>query len=125
MDISPIQTSADYNAAMVRIDALMEMNNGEGPPADSAEGRELAVRAIIAEVYEDEAFPMDLPTPVEAVKFALEQQGLEQKDLANILHSKSRASELLSGSLKSLSRRMMQRLHDKLHIPAEILIRDF
>ena len=124
MNVFPIRNDMDYNKAMSRIDALMEANDGTGPKVGSKEGDELEVLALLVERYEEERFPLDLPTPVEAVKFAMEQMELGQTDLSQILGSRSRASELLNGNLKGLSRRMMQTLHTKLHIPADILIRD-
>ncbi|NQV84046.1 MAG: transcriptional regulator [Rhodospirillales bacterium] len=123
-EISAISSKSAYKIAMVRIDALMEMNEGAGPARKSVESDELEVLSILAERYEEKAFPMDFPTLAEAVRFALEQTGLGQTDLGKILGSRPRASELLNGRLGGLSRSMMQVLHDKLHIPAEILIRD-
>lgn len=123
-EISAINSKVAYRHAMARIDVLMELNDEAGPVKNSAEAGELEVLSILAERYEEQAFPMDLPTPTEAVRFALEQMDLGQPDLSRILGSRSRASELLSGNLNGLSRRMMQILHERLHIPAEILIRD-
>lgn len=124
MNITPVHNDDDYQETMARIDVLMDLNGGEGPEMGTPEADELEIRAVLAERYEEEAFPLDLPSPVDAVKFALEQRGLVQSDLSRILRSRSRASELLSGNLNGLSRRMMQGLHKHLHIPAEILIRD-
>lgn len=124
MQIAPIHNQDDLDVALARIDELMDFNDGEGPRLESDEGRELDVLSTLAERYEETAFPMDLPSPVAAVLFALEQKGLRQADLANILKSRSRASELLHGNLKGLSRHMMQVLHRNLNIPAEILIQD-
>lgn len=124
MQIAPIQNQEDLNAALARIDELMSLNDGEGPDASSDENRELDVLSILAERYEEKAFPMDLPSPIAAIEFALEQQGLNQADLGKILNSRSRASELLHGNMKGLSRKMMQVLNQRLHIPAEILIQD-
>ncbi len=124
MRITPIDGEHAYNKAMKRIDELMDMNSGDGPAADTSKAHELRVLSILAERYEEEAFPMDLPSLAAAIKFALERQGLVRADLGRILNSRSRASELLNGNLRGLSRRMMQALHDQLKIPAEILIQD-
>ena len=72
MNVFPIHNDMDYNKAMSRVDALMEANDGAGPEAGSQEGDELEVLAMLAERYEEERFPLDLPSPVEAVKFAME-----------------------------------------------------
>ena len=124
MKIEPIKDQASYERAMSRIDELMDMNEGAGPKAGSVAGDELEVLATLAEAYEAKAFPLDDPTPLEAIQFVMEQNGYAQADLAQVLHSRSRASELLGGKLKGLSRPMMQRLHDEWHIPADVLIRD-
>lgn len=125
MLIAPIHNQKELDAALARVDDLMDMHDGEGPDAESDEGMELQILSILVEKYEEEAFPMDLPSPMAAVRFALDQQGLGQADLAVLLKSRPRASELLNGNMKGLSRRMMQVLNKQLHIPAEILIQDF
>jgi len=125
MIISPVNNVASHIEALDRVDYLMDMNDGEGPEVGSEELSELDVLSVLVSKYEENAFPLDLPSPVEAVRFALELHGLKQVDLSQILGSKTRASELLNGKLKGFSRPMMQKLHKELHIPAEILIKDF
>lgn len=123
MQIRPIHDDASYEAAMSRIDALMDMNDGEGPEAGTEAGDEMDVLVTLAEKYEETRFPIDLPTPVVAVRYALEFRGLDQADLGRILHSRSRASELMSGKMTHLSRGMMVKLHRDLGVPAEVLLR--
>jgi len=118
MDIRPIKTPEDHQAALARIDALMEAE--EGTP----EAAELEVLAILVENYETQAFPMEVPTPLEAIRFRMEQAGYGQSDLARVLGSRSRASEIMRGSAKRLSITQVRRLHEAWHIPAEVLIRD-
>ncbi|MDV7339163.1 transcriptional regulator [Terasakiella sp. A23] len=127
MNVFPIYTDADYELAMEAIDTLMDLNDGDGPEDGSLALQELDILSVLAESYERKRFPMDDPDPRHAVKYALEIHGLDQSDLARILSSKPRASELLNGTgnMKGLSRSQMQLLHTNLHIPAEILIRDF
>jgi len=76
---------------------------------------------ILVDEYEKKHFPIDAPNPVKAIKFRMKQLSMEQKDLAKILGSKYRASEILSGK-RSLSLRQIKILHRKLGIPAEVII---
>ena len=76
----------------------------------------------MAEAYEDAHFPMDLPDPIEAIKFRLEQQGVDKKALIGIIGNRSRVYEVLRRD-RALSLTMIQKLHQQLKIPAEILIR--
>jgi HTH-type transcriptional regulator/antitoxin HigA len=91
---------------------------------DSDEYNELDLLTILVEKYEEKNYPIDLPDPVEAIKFRLEQLNLDTTALANILGSKSRASEILNRKRK-LSISMIRTLHDKLKIPASSLIADY
>lgn len=117
MRIQPIHTEDDHNKALDRIDEIFDAKPG------SSEGDELEILGILVDEYEKKHFPIDTPKPAEAIKFRMEQLGLEQKDLAKILGSKSRASEILS-SKRSLSLRQIKLLYKKLGIPAEILIQE-
>jgi HTH-type transcriptional regulator/antitoxin HigA len=114
--LHPIKTRADHQAALARIDQLMEA--AEGTP----EATELEVLAILVERYERTVFPIEQASPVEAIQFRMEQMGYTQTDLARLLNSRSRASEIMTGSVKSLSITMIRRLHGEWHIPAEMLI---
>jgi len=112
-----IHTEADYEAALKRIDALMD---GDPDPA-SPEGQELELFSLLVERYEQKKFPMDLPTSLEAIQFRMEQQGLKNKDLIPYIGSASKVSEVLSGQ-RSLSLTMIRNLVKGLGIPAEVLI---
>ena len=116
--ITPIKTAVDHKAALARIDQLMDAE------ANTPEAAELEVLAILAQRYEQEAFPIDPPSPIDAIRFRMEQMGYSQTDLARVLGSRSRASEIMTGSIKRLSINMIRRLHDQWHIPADALIRD-
>jgi HTH-type transcriptional regulator / antitoxin HigA len=116
-DIRPIRTEGDYQAALARIDALMDSEPG------SDEGDELEVLATLVELYEDEEFPIDLPDPITAIKFRMEQGGLSQSDLAPLFGSRAKVSEVLAGK-RALTLKMIRALHDHLGIPAEVLIRE-
>jgi HTH-type transcriptional regulator / antitoxin HigA len=117
MQIKPIHTEVDYQKALERIEEIFDAKPG------TQEGDELEILGILVDEYEKKHFPIEAPKPVEAIKFRMEQLGMEQKDLARLLGSKSRASEILSGK-RSLSLRQIKILYRKLGIPAEILIQE-
>ena len=112
-----IHNEAEHEAALQRIDALMEND----PAPNSPEGEELELLSVLVECYEGKMYPMDRPTPVEAIKFRMEQQELKPKDLVQYLGSPSKVSEILNGK-RPLTLAMIRRLHEGLGIPADILI---
>lgn len=114
-----VKTAKDYADAMARLMTLMEADPQEG----SADDNELGVLAVLIEQYEAERFPTDLPDPVEAIKFRMEQQGLTQKDMRPYFGSDSKTSEVLNGK-RPLSLLMIRKLHKGLEIPAEVLIQE-
>jgi HTH-type transcriptional regulator/antitoxin HigA len=91
---------------------------------DSNESDELEVLSLLVKEYENEHYPVPQPHPIEAIKFRLDQMGMTEKDLSEILGYRSRKSEILSGRRK-LSLSMIRKLHEKLKIPAEVLIQDY
>ena len=115
-DLRPIRTKANYEAALGEVERLWGARSGT--PA----GDRLDILATLIEAYEDEHYPMDSPDPIEAIKFRMEQQGLTRKDLEGILGTRTRVAEVLNGR-RGLSINMIRRLHEKLGIPAEVLIR--
>lgn len=115
MNINPIHTQADYNNALSRIEEIFDAKPG------TVEGDELEILGILVDEFEKRHFPIDAPDPIEAVKFRMEQLGLSQSDLAGLIGSKSRASEILSGK-RTLSLRLIRLLNRKLSIPAEVLL---
>ncbi len=114
--LKPLRTEADYEAAIVEIEALW------GAPADTPKGDRLDILATLVDAYENEHYPMDPPDPIEAIVFRMEQQGLTRKDLEGILGSRTRVAEVLNRR-RGLSINMIRRLHDTLGISAEVLIR--
>jgi HTH-type transcriptional regulator/antitoxin HigA len=116
MNIKPIRTRADHRAALKRIRALMNARPG------TPEGERLDVLATLIEAYEARNFPMDLPDPVEAIKFRMEQAGLTPKDLVPMIGQLNRVYEVLSRK-RPLTLKMIWRLHRELDIPAESLIK--
>ena len=115
-EIKPIRTKRDYEAALKEIDRLW------GEKAGTPEGDRLDVLATLVDAYEAEHYPMDPPDPIEAIKFRMEQQGLTRTDLEEIIGTRTRIAEVLNRK-RGLSITMIRRLHERLGISAEVLIR--
>ena len=118
MSIRPIRTEDDYRAAMREISACFEND----PKLTTPEGERFEILLTLAEAYEAKHFPMDLPDPVEAIKFRMEQAGLTAKDLEPMIGRSNRVYEILNRK-RPLTLPMIRKLHDRLGIPAESLIR--
>ncbi len=118
--LKPVKTKKQYEAALERIYNLMQKDVKTG----SKESDELEILAILVEKYEDGKYRIDLPDPVEAIKFRMESMGLSQNDLSEYLGYKSRVSEILNKKRK-LSLPMIRTLNEKLKIPLETLVRDY
>jgi len=116
MDIKPIKTDADYRAALKEIETLMMAE------PDSPEGEKLDVLVTLVEAYEAKHYPLDLPDPVEAIKFEMERAGLTVKDLEPMIGKSNRVYEILNHK-RSLTLKMIWKLHEGLGIPAESLIK--
>ena len=112
-----IKNEGDYEAALSRIDALMDAET------DTSEGDELELLVTLVGLYEKRAYPIDLPDSIEAIKFRMDQMGLKQKDLIPFIGSRSKVSEVLSRQ-RPLSISMMRKLHEGLDIPADVLLKD-
>ena len=117
MDIRPIKTDEDFECAIRRIDELWHAKEG------TSEGDELEVWLTLVEAYEKEHHPMPPPTLNEAIEFQMDQLGITKADLARMLGSRGRVSEILSGKHK-LTVRMLKRLHNELGVPADVLLAD-
>ena len=115
-DVKPIRTEADYDAAMADVANLW------GAASGTPQGDRLDVLATLIDAFEAKHHPMDPPDPVEAIKFRMEQQGMTRKDLEDIIGTRTRIAEVLNRK-RSLSIGMIRRLHDRLGISAEVLIR--
>ena len=115
--IKPIKTEADYDAALEQIALLMDAKAGT-PEAD-----ELEVLATLVECYETEHYPINLPDPIAAIRFRMEQEDLSQRDLIPYIGSRSKVSEVLSGK-RPLTLQMMRSLHQHLGIPADVLLQE-
>ena len=115
-NLKPIRSEADYDAALAEVERLW------GAKAGTPESDRLDVLATLIDAYEAEHHPMDPPDPIEAIQFRMEQQGLTRKDLEPIIGTRTRVAEVLNRK-RGLSIGMIRRLHDRLGISAEVLIR--
>ena len=116
MDITPIRTKRDHRRALKEIEGLM--NTRRGTP----EGDRLDVLVTLVEAWESKHYRIDLPDPVEAIKYHMEQQGLAPRDLVPYIGSRNRVYEVLNRK-RPLTLKMVWRLHKGLGIPAESLIK--
>jgi HTH-type transcriptional regulator/antitoxin HigA len=116
MEIRPVKTKSAYRAALKEIESLMKAR------ANTPEGERLDILVTLVEAYERKHFPMDLPDPVAAIRFVMEQRGLTVKDLEPMLGRANRVYEVLNRK-RPLTLKMIWHLHKQLGIPAESLIR--
>ena len=116
MNIKPIKTKADYRAALKEIESLMTAK------PNTPQGERLDVLVTLVEAFERKHFPLDLPDPVEAIKFRMEQMILTPKDLVPMIGQLNRVYEVLNHK-RPLTLKMIWRLHNQLGIPAESLIK--
>ena len=115
-EVRPIRSKRDYEAALKEVERLW------GAKAGARDGDRLDVLATLVDAYEAEHYPMDPPDPIEAIKFRMEQQGLTRRDLEEIIGTRTRIAEVLNRK-RGLSIAMIRRLHERLGISAEVLIR--
>jgi HTH-type transcriptional regulator / antitoxin HigA len=116
VNIKPIKTKKDYKNALKEIESLMGAKKG------TVQGDRLDILVTLVEAYERKAFAIDLPDPVAAIHFRMEQLGLAAKDLRPMIGQANRVYEVLNRK-RPLTLRMIWNLHKGLGIPAEILIR--
>ncbi len=116
-DVKPIRTEEEYEAALARIDTLMDAE------LDTDEGKELDVLVDLVEFYESKHMPMEYPDPIAAIEFRMEQAGLSPRDLVPFMGSRAKVSEVLSGK-RPITMAMARALHEHLGIPAEVLLRE-
>jgi len=116
MEIAPIKIEQDYRQALDEIEGLMTAER------DTPEGDRLDVLVTLVEAWEARHYPLDLPDPVEAIKYHMEQKGLTPRDLVPFIGSRNRVYEILNRK-RPLTLKMIRRLHNDLGIPAESLIK--
>jgi len=118
MNIAPIRNEQDYQKALTRLEDIFDSKKG------TEEGDELEILSILIDRYENENFPIGLPDPIEAIKFRMEQMGMKQKDLVELIGFKSRVSEIMNKKRK-LTLDMIRKINVTLNIPTEVLIQDY
>ncbi|WP_375578657.1 helix-turn-helix domain-containing protein [Marivirga tractuosa] len=118
MEIKPIRGKADYKKALDRLEIIFDAKRG------TKEGDELEILSILIDKYESENFPIGMPDPISAINFRMEQLGLKQKDLVEMIGFKSRVSEIMNKKRK-LTLDMIRKLNASLKIPTEVLIQDY
>jgi HTH-type transcriptional regulator/antitoxin HigA len=116
--LKPLKTEKDYEDALAQIDKLWNAK------PNSPEEDMLDILVTLIEKYEDKHFPIDPPDPIEAIKFMIEQRGINRAQLDKILGGRNRTSEILNKKRK-LSLNMMRKLHNDLRIPYHLLLTDY
>jgi HTH-type transcriptional regulator/antitoxin HigA len=118
MKLKILKTKTDYKKALHRIDTLFDAKQ------NTEKGDEFELLSLLIDKYEEEHYPIDLPHPIEAIKFRMDQMGLKQKDLVDCFGDKSKVSDVLNLKRK-LNLNYIRNLHQKLHIPLDALISDY
>lgn len=118
MNIRPIRTEVDYKAALREVSAYFDNE----PEPGTEDGDRFDILLTLIEHYEAQQFPVDLPDPIEAIKFRMEQEGLTAKDLEPAIGKRNRVYEILNGK-RNLTLVMVWKLHEMFGIPAESLIK--
>jgi len=113
-----IHDDAEHAAALAELDALLDAAPAPGTP----QADELQLLALVIEIYEKHRWPFELPDPVDAILFVMDQRGLTRRNLEEFLGSRSRVSVVLARK-RGLSIRMIHALHEGLGIPLEVLVR--
>ena len=116
MKVKPIKTEQDYERVLKTIERLW------GAPEGTSRGDGLDVLITLAEAYERTHHPINVPDPLEAIRFRLDQQGKDYTSLIGIIGHRTRVYEVMRGD-RPLSLEMIRRLHKRLSIPAEVLIK--
>ena len=117
MTIKPIRNEDDYREALNQIETLMNAQE------DTSEGDQLDVLVTLVEAYERKVYPVDLPDPVEAIKFYMEQNDMTPKDLEPVIGRINRVYEVLNHT-RPLTLKMIRKLYGQFGIPAESLIKE-
>ena len=113
-----IKTESEYKKALTKLEKLFNAK------PNTPKGDELELLSLLIHKYEQEKYPIDMPDPIEAIKFRMEQMGYTQNDLAKIIGLKSRASEILNRK-RPLTLEMIRNLHEKMNIPTQVLIQAY
>jgi HTH-type transcriptional regulator/antitoxin HigA len=117
MELKPIKTDSDYEAMLEWVDEQLDIK----PALDSAKGNTLQIALLLIKAYEDEHYQIPAPDPIEAIKIKMDEKGLKSKDLVDWVGSKSYVSALLNRK-KPLTLKLAKIFHEKLGIPAQVLL---
>lgn len=117
MDIKPIRTKKEYEAALKAIEELFDAKPG------TPDGDRLEILSTLIEAYEDARYDLPAPDPIEAINYFMESRGLTRADIEPYIGSRARVSEILNRKRPLLS--MIQRLHSELGIPADVLVKPY
>lgn len=115
MNVKPIKTIIDYEAALFEIDSLWDA------VPNTSQGDKLEILTTLIEAYEEKNYPIDFPDPVAAIEYTMESQGISRKDLESCIGSRARVSEILNHKRK-LTLAMIKKLYARFKIPASVLI---
>jgi len=118
MDIKPIKTELDYQAALKEIELLMDAH------PETPEGDRLDVMTTLVEAFEAKYYPIEAPDPIEAILHRMEALGIDRRDLEKMIGTRARVSEVLNRK-RPLTISMIRRISDKMHISANVLIRPY
>jgi HTH-type transcriptional regulator/antitoxin HigA len=110
-----IRTRGEYRAALAILDRLFDAK------PHTVEARVVEIVSVLIEKYEEDQFPIAAPTPIDAIKFRMEQLGWTNRQLAGVLGGRNRVSEVM-GKKRELSLHMMRVLHKEMGVPAESLL---
>jgi HTH-type transcriptional regulator/antitoxin HigA len=117
MELKPIKNEAEYDQLLEWIDSQFDI----APVPDSSEGNKLQIALLLVKAYEDEHYPIPAPDPIDAIKLKMDEKGLKSKDLVEWVGSKSYVSALLNRK-KPLTLKLAKLFHEKLGIPAQVLL---
>lgn len=118
VNVSPVRTEADYEAALAAIEPLMSAQAG------TPEGDQLDILVTLVQAYEAQHYPIEAPDPIALIEFVMEQRGLSRADLAPMIGSRGRVTEILQRR-SALTLPMIRRLHADLQLPTEALVGDY
>lgn len=118
MNIKPIKTEVQYSEALERLEKIFDAKENT-PLGDEAE-----ILSLLIDNYENEHYKIDVPDPIEAIRIRMEEMDLKQKDMVQIIGSKSKTSEVLNRK-KKLTVEMIRNLQEKLHLSAALLISNY
>jgi HTH-type transcriptional regulator/antitoxin HigA len=118
MEYKVIKTEEGYKQALKRLEVIFDAE------LETAEGDELDLLSLLIDNYEKIHYPMELPDPIEAIKFRMEQMNYKPKDLADVIGFRSRVTEIL-GKKRKLSLDMIRKINKQMHISTEVLVQEY